>query len=421
MFYDIRELEIESLVITLENGAIEKPKKVFFSSKCFRVLENGFWGIFEGNVSDPKGIEEAKRNIIGKGDVEIEKVVAKGRHELKAKIPPQDVDVEEKIAFLKDLKKRLNARNSKISYIESLRKFSYRDSEGSDVSYFVPRVGISVLAVEKGNTLQFLSKRLMKPGGMEKLENAHELIDEINEVLPKLVNAKAPPSGDMNVLMDPQLAGVFIHEAFGHAAEADHVLQGSSVLSGRIGEKIAGDNVTIIDDPTIEEFGFFPFDDEGVVARRKILVENGVLKSYLHSRETAKKLGGVPGNARAEGVAFPIVRMSNTFLSPGTYEFEELLELCKDGVFLVGSRGGETNPATGYFHFSAQYGYVVRNGEIAEMIRDVGIMGTLDLLKDLKLGKSLRFDPGFCGKASQTVPVADGAPEVLCKAKVGGA
>ncbi|MEM0316292.1 MAG: TldD/PmbA family protein, partial [Archaeoglobaceae archaeon] len=321
MFYDIRELEIESLAITLENGAIEKPKKVFFSSKCFRVLENGFWGIFEGNVSDSEGIEEARRNIIGKGDVEIEKVVAKGSYELKAKIPPQDVDVEEKIAFLKDLKKRLNAKNSKISYIESLRKFSYRDSEGSDVSYFVPRVGISVFAVEKGNTLQFLSKRLMKPGGMEKLENAYELIDEINEILPKLVNAKAPPSGEMNVLMDPQLAGVFIHEAFGHAAEADHVLQGSSVLSGRIGEKIAGDNVTIVDDPTIEEFGFFPFDDEGVIAKRKVLVENGVLKSYLHSRETAKKLGGVPGNARAEGVAFPIVRMSNTFLSPGAYEF----------------------------------------------------------------------------------------------------
>lgn len=420
MFYDIREVEIESLTITLENGMVEKPKKTFFRSKCFRVLKDGFWGIFEGNLSDSEGIEEAKQNIIGKGDVEIEKVVTKGSYELKARIPPQDIDVEEKVAFLKDLNKALSARNSKISYIESLRKFSYRDSEGSEVSYFVPRVGISVLAVEKGRTLQFLSKRLMKPGGMEKLKDAYDLIEEINEVLPKLVDAKAPPSGEMNVLMDPQLAGVFIHEAFGHAVEADHVLQGSSVLSNKLGEKVAGENVTIVDDPRIEEFGFFPFDDEGVEANRKVLVEKGVLKGYLHSRETAKKLGGVPGNARAEGVAFPIVRMSNTFLEPGDYEFEELLELCKNGVFLIGSRGGETNPATGYFHFSAQYGYIVRNGEIAEMIRDVGIMGTLDLLKDLKLGKDVRFDPGFCGKASQIVPIADGAPEILCKTKVGG-
>lgn len=420
MFFDIREVEIESLTITLENGVVEKPKKTFFSSKCFRVLKDGFWGVFEGSLSDSEGIEEAKRNIVCRGETEIEKVVSKGRYEFRAKIPPQDLDVEEKIKFLRDLSKWLTARNSRISYVESLRKFSYRDSEGSDVSYFVPRVGVSVFAVEKGKTLQFLSKRLMKPGGMEKLENAFELIEEINEVLPKLVNAKAPPSGEMNVLMDPQLAGVFIHEAFGHAAEADHVLQGSSVLSKRIGEKIAGENVTIIDDPRIEEFGFFAFDDEGVEAKRKILVEKGVLKSYLHSRETAKKLGGVPGNARAEGVAFPIVRMSNTFLEPGDYEFDELLELCKNGVYLIGSRGGETNPATGYFHFSAQYGYIVRNGEIVEMIRDVGIMGTLELLKDLKLGKEVRFDPGFCGKASQTVPVSDGAPEVLCRTKVGG-
>ncbi len=421
MFYDIREVEVESLTITLENDSIEKPKKAIFRAKCFRVLKDGFWGIFEGNLSDSEGIEEARRNIVGKGDVEIEKVVSKGSYELKAKIPPQDVDIEEKIALLKDLRKGLKAKNSRIGYIESLKRFSYRDSEGSEVHYFVPRIGVAVLAVEKGDTLQFLSKRLMKVGGFEELEDAYELIEEINEVLPKLVNAKTPPSGEMNVLMDPQLAGVFIHEAFGHAVEADHVLQGSSVLSNRIGEKIAGENVTIVDDPTIREFGFFPFDDEGVKAGRKILIENGVLKSYLHSRETAKKLNGIPGNARAEGVAVPIVRMSNTILEPGEHEFEELLELCKHGVYLIGSRGGETNPATGYFHFSAQYGYLIRNGEIGEMIRDVGIMGNLDLLRDLKLGKKVHFDPGFCGKASQTVPIADGAPEVLCRTKVGGA
>jgi TldD protein len=224
----------------------------------------------------------------------------------------------------------------------------------------------------------------------------------------------------MNVLMDSKLAGVFIHEAFGHAAEADHVLQGSSILSGKIGETIAGKNVTIVDDPTIEEFGFFPFDDEGVKAERKILVENGILKSYLHSRETAKKLKGKPGNARSEGIDFPIVRMSNTFLMPGDYRFDELLELCRNGVYLIGSKGGETNPATGYFHFSAQYGYIIRNGEISEMIRDVGLMGYLEILNNIKIGRNLNFDPGFCGKASQTVPVADGSPEILCRAKVGG-
>lgn len=420
MFYDIREIEVSSFTISLEDGVVEKPKIVNIKSKCFRVLKDGFWGVFIGNLSDEEGIEEAKRNLIARGDSEIERCTSKGRYEMKPKIPPWDVDLEEKVSLLKDLHRSIAARSVKISYIESLRRFRYRDSDGSEVEYAVPRVGISIIAVEKGKTLQFISKRLMNVGGFEKLKRAFELSDEINEVLPKLVNARSPPAGEMNVLMDSKLAGVFIHEAFGHAAEADHVLQGSSVLSGKIGERIAGENVTIVDDPNIEEFGFFPFDDEGIKAERKILVENGILKSYLHSRETAKKLNGKPGNARSEGVDFPIVRMSNIFLMPGEYSFEELLELCKNGVYLIGSKGGETNPATGYFHFSAQYGYIIEKGEISEMIRDVGLMGYLDILKDIKIGKSLRFDPGFCGKASQVVPVADGSPEILCRAKVGG-
>ncbi|MCS7130518.1 MAG: TldD/PmbA family protein [Archaeoglobaceae archaeon] len=421
MHYDIREVEAESLTITLENGAIEKPKLTHFHSKSFRVLKNGFWGVFEGLVDDAEGLSYAEKNAIWKGDVEILEVNSNGKFKLKPKIDPRDLSIEEKMNFLKEIDKRISTSIRRVGYIESFKRFEYRDALGNEVCYVVPRMGISVVAIGKGETLQFISKRLMKPGGWEKLDHVFELVDEVNEILPKLLKAKSPPSGEMNVLMNPELAGVFIHECFGHAVEADHVLQGASVLIGKIGEKIAGENVTIVDDPTIEEFGFYPFDDEGVKAEKKVLVENGVLKSYLHSKETAKKLKGKPGNARSEGVAFPIVRMSNTYLAEGDLSFEELLEECKNGVFLLGSRGGETNPATGYFQFSAQYGYIVKNGELSDMIRDVSLSGNLEILKDVKLGNEIEFDPGFCGKAFQTVPVADGAPMVLCKAKVGGA
>lgn len=420
MFYDIREVESKSLTISIDNGVVERAKVVHFHSKCFRVLKNGFWGVFEGLVSDSEGLRNAERNAIFEGSSEILEVNSSGSYEFKAKVDPGDISIEEKLNFLKEIDKSIQTQKKRIGYIESLKSFEYRDSNGNEVRYTVPRIGISIVAIGKGERLEFLSKRLMKPGGWEKLEGVFKLVEEVNEVLPKLVNAKSPPSGEMNVLMDPELAGVFVHEAFGHAVEADHVLQGASVLSDKLGKRIAGENVTIIDDPTIEEFGFFPFDDEGVRAKRKVLVENGMLRSYLHSKETAKKLGGEPGNARSEGVAFPIVRMSNTYLCAGDLKFEELLELCKNGVFLLGSRGGETNPATGYFQFSAQYGYIVKNGEISEMIRDVSLSGNLEILKDLKLGNKVEFDPGFCGKAYQTVPVADGAPATLCRAKVGG-
>ncbi len=426
-FYDIRYVEAKSLRLSLENGRIEKVKCDESKGKSFRVLKNGFWGFFSGNVSDEEGIKLAEANAIGKGDAEICEVETKGgKYILKPKIDPEDVSIEEKVKLLKDIEKELkddHIVSTNVVYIENIKKFYYRDSSDVEVYYEVPRCGIVVQAVAKDGTLQFYSKRIFKPAGYEIFgDDVFELAKEVREVLRGLVKAKTPPSGKMNVIVDPSLGGVFIHEAFGHAVEADHILQGSSVVADKLGKNVASDVVNVYDDPTMKEFGFFPFDDEGVKAERKVIIENGVLKSFLHSRETAIKLNGKPGNARAQGLSIPIVRMSNTFIDEGDLSFEELLEEAKDGVYLIGSRGGETNPATGYFQFNAQYGYIVRNGELAEMTRDVSLSGnTLEILKDIKLGKGLEFDPGFCGKSGQLVPVADGSPPALIKALVGGA
>ncbi len=343
---------------------------------------------------------------------------------MRVKRDPQDVPIKEKVELLKDLEKIIRdvCVSTKLVYFENRKVLQYRDSCGSEVEYEVLRTGVSIIGVGKGKSLQFLSKRQMRVGGFEVLDGVDDKAYEIVEVLPKLVDALAPPSGEMSVVMDSTLAGVFVHEAFGHAAEADHVLQGATVLKGKLNEKVADESVTIIDDPTLPEFGFFPFDDEGVRTQKKVIVENGILKSYLHSRETSKKLGGVAGNARSQGVNIPIVRMSNTYIDSYQYSFDELTEECKEGVYLIGSRGGETNPATGYFHFNAQYGYLIKNGELAEMVRDVSLSGnTLEILKNVKIGREVEFDPGFCGKAGQLVPVSDGSPPVLCRATVGGA
>ncbi len=422
-FYDIRRLRSETLSLTLENGSLEKPRFVVSESKAFRVLKNGFWGYFEGNVSDEEGLRRAERLAVFSGSSDVLETAAKGSYEMKVKRDPRNVTIEEKIELLRSLESLLEvAKSSRIAYFENRRVFEYRDSCGSEVRYEVFRVGVSVFAVAKGKSLQAYSRRLMKTGGFEVLDGSEAIATDVNEVLDKLVDASPPPSGEMRVILDPALAGVFVHEAFGHAAEADHILQGSSVLKGRIGERVGCEEVTICDDPTLHEFGFYPFDDEGCEAKRKYLVKDGILIGYLHSRETAKKLGGEPGNARADGTSFPIVRMSNTFIAPGEWKLDELLEECRSGVYLVGSRGGETDPATGYFQFNAQYGYIVRNGELAEMIRDVSLSGnTLEVLRNIKIGDDLSFDPGFCGKSGQLVPVADGAPHVLCVATVGGA
>ncbi len=423
-FYDIRQIMVDNFSITVENGKVELPKVEKFKMKGFRVLKNGFWGIFTGNVPDDEGLKIAERNAIGKGNSKILEYAEKGKFIFKQKKDPSDIPADEKISFLLEIDKILKDKfvtGTRIQYIENKRIFRYKDSFGTEVYYELPRIGIIMQVFGKDETMQYLSKRILKPGGFEVLDKAFEHAEEIKLKLKDLLKARSPPSGKMNVIMDSTLAGVFIHEAFGHAVEADHVLQGTSILANKIGEKVASDEVTIFDDPTIPEFGFYPFDDEGVRAKRKVIVKNGVLESFLHSRETAAKMGGYPGNARAEGVDVPLVRMSNTYLAEGDYSLDELLEIAKKGVFLVGSKGGETNPATGYFQFSAQYGYVVENSEIKFMIKDVSVSGhTLEILKNAKVGKGLEFDPGFCGKSGQSVPVADGAPPVLTVGFVGG-
>ncbi len=424
MFYDVREVEMYTLKISIENGRVEKLKMDRSKGKAFRVLKNGFWGYFVGDVDEREGIALAEKNVVGKGNSDVLRVDSSGEFILKLKEDFRDLSIEEKVDFLKDVEKHLKGDkivSTSVSYFENIRRVKYHDSYGNEVFYEVPRIGMVISAVAKDKTLQFYSKRIMKPAGFEVLDNAYDLAEEVVEVLSKLVNAKTPPSGMMNVIADSSLAGVFVHEAFGHAVEADHILQGASVLADKLGKKVADESVNIYDDPTIEEFGFYPFDDEGVKAEKKVIVENGILRNFLHSRETALKLNSRAGNARAEGLKFPIVRMSNTYLDKGDYEFEELLEIAKDGVYLIGSRGGETNPATGYFQFNAQYGYIIKNGEIYEMIRDVSLSGyTLEILKDIRIGKDLRFDPGFCGKEDQLVPVSDGSPSILIRALVGG-
>ena len=428
-FYDIREIENLSLTLILEDGRIERPRIHIDRSKAFRVLKNGFWGHFSGNVPDSKGLELAAENCVFEGDTSVyigeEKVSSD--YIFKEKIKPQDVHIEEKVELLREIERDMRAEyvvNTRVAYVEVLRRFRYRSSTGIEANYQVPRTGIIAQAVGRGKTLQVYSKRYMKVGGFEIAREAMEEVQigsHITNVLKNLVNAPSPPSGKMNVLMDPSLGGVFIHEAFGHAVEADHILQGASIVAGKLGERVGAEGVNVYDDPTIDEFGFFPFDDEGIKAEKKTIIENGFLKSYLHSRETAAKLNGEPGNARAQGVDVPLVRMSNTFIDEGELSMEELLEEMGEGVYLVGSRGGETNPATGYFHFNAQYGFTVEKGEVQKMVRDVSISGnTLKILHSMKVGKGLEFNPGFCGKAGQLVPVSDGAPPTLVRALVGG-
>ncbi len=437
-FYDCRMIEGSSTSIVLDNGKIEEISRNFSRGAGVRALCGGSWGYtaVEGEIDLKSGVEAASKLAFSmnsntpKEEVELAAVNSPEVKNLpEIRIDPRDIAIEEKVDLLKTIEASANVKgvhSTKVMYLESEFKIEYRSSDGIECEYELLNVGFAVSAVASENGLYQAGRESRFGYGYElfEKENVLELAGRAGKTAIELLKAKTPKGGEMPVLLDQELAGVFAHEAVGHASEADLVLEGDSILENRIGEQIASPLITIIDDPTLHEFGYYPFDAEGSQSRRTEIIRDGVLNSYLHSRETAAKLGGTPGNCRAQGYSMPVVRMSNTFIDNGDAKFEEMLEDVRDGIYLIGSRGGQVNTGEGIFQFNAEKGYLIKNGELSELIRDVSLSGkTLEILNHITLvGNDLKMTSGRCGKAGQLVPVSDGSPHIsISKALVGGA
>jgi TldD protein len=231
------------------------------------------------------------------------------------------------------------------------------------------------------------------------------------------LKAKPPKGGTFPAVLGSNVVGVFVHEAFGHLAEADLTLSGS-VLSGKLGKKIASEVVTFYDDGTVNgAFGSFKYDDEGVPAQKTLLVKDGVVVGLMHSRETAQKFNMKPtGNARAEDFRVePIIRMRNTFMEPKDHSFEELVEDIKFGYYFKSFRGGQAS-LDGTFQVGIQEAYEIVDGEVNAPVRNASISGNTlaTLLKVNAAGKDFELSPGRCGKG-QTAFVCDGGPHIRVK------
>jgi len=445
-FHDTRIISGYSTSIVLDNGKIEEIASNLMSSAGIRALKGGSWGfVTTDDLTDLNHALKSAEELSASIDrmVPREKVllapIQKKAVSLRGSVKenPRNIPIEEKIELIRDIEQHARidgVTSTTVMYSESYARIRYQSSEGLDLEHDNFRTGFVVTAVASdGTTYQSGRKSRFGVCGYElfKKYDALDLAKEAGTTATKLLHARQPEGGTMSCVLDPELAGVFIHEAVGHAAEADLVLENSSILAGKIGCAIASPGVTVHDDPTLDGYGHYPFDAEGVPAKRTMLIDHGVLCSYLHSRETAGKFGGSGkgagnggsgGNARAQGCAIPIPRMSNTFIANGDMKFEEMIEELKNGVYLKGSRGGQVNTGEGIFQFNAELGFVVRDGEICEMLRDVSLSGqTLEILKNITaVGNDLEFNSGWCGKNGQTVPVSDGSPHILVRSAVVG-
>ena len=240
------------------------------------------------------------------------------------------------------------------------------------------------------------------------------------------LDAQPAPAGTFPVVLSSSAGGTMIHEACGHGLEADLALAGMSAFAGKLGQKVAAEGVTIIDDGTLpHKRGSQAIDDEGNPVSRVVLIENGVLKAYLQSRKTSRKMGTEPtGNGRRESYRhIPIPRMRNTFLAPGSETPEAILRDLDRGLLVKRMGGGQVDTVTGNFVFQVTEGYWVENGEAKYPVKNATLSGCgPEVLKGItRIGSDLHhFDIGTCGKDGQGVPVSDALPTILCPALVVG-
>lgn len=432
-FIDVSVQLVESNHVLLEDGVVKEVSSGQLMGAGVRVLGNT-WGFASTTELDNlSAVAEKAYRGSKRGDSNLKLAhteAVRDEVRVKPKKDPADLGFEERREMLHEAEQEIREHGHVASYSLALADSKsisyYMNSEGACIKAEYPRMAFSVVVFgKKEGRLQAASERLGGVGGLEAIEDFRSAAGAAAERVQRLLDAGEAPRGRYRVVLDPRLAGVFVHEAVGHAAEADHVLQGESVLKDKLGERIAPEIVTLYDDPTLKgAYGFYFYDSEGARARRTPILERGVLRSFLTSRETAAALAQEPtGNARAQGFDYPpMVRMSNTYLKPGEHSFEELLEDIKIGVYLKGSRGGEVDTARGVFQFNAEEGFLIEKGELTRAIRDVSLSGiTLDTLGRIDaLGEDLEMHLGYCGKDMQSVPVGDGGPHVRTLALVGG-
>ena len=223
------------------------------------------------------------------------------------------------------------------------------------------------------------------------------------------------PAGVMPVAIENGFGGVIFHEACGHGLEASSVAYGQSIFAGKLGQQIANPKVTAIDDGTIPNaWGSINIDDEGTPAQRNVLIENGILKSYMIDKFNGRRMGmASTGSSRRESFAYtPTSRMTNTYIAPGDDKNEDIIASIEYGLYAASMGGGSVNPVTGEFNFAVNEGYMIRNGKICEPVRGASLVGKgSEIIQNIDMvGSDMDMGQGMCGSSSGSVPTNVGQP-----------
>ncbi len=429
--------ESEASHLTYRGKDLESVDKTGAVGGNVRVLVNGGWSFVSfNNLEDletkvKQAIEQAK--FVSGGEAKILQyppIVDKTKAEIRQN--PVNIPLKEKKQILDEYNQVIwevpKLQTSVIGYADGYRKYIYMNSVGSYIEQERADVTLRVgaIATEKGEVQQ-AGISLGSRGEFSAIKGLHNQIRDMAQNAVKMLSAPQAKGGEYTVVLDPILAGVFVHEAFGHLSEADHVYENPQLRElMTMGKTFAGKQLNIVDGAAVPGLrGSYKYDDEGIPAQKTYLIKEGVLTGRLHSRETAARMKEkLSGNARAVSYRFPpIVRMTNTYIEPGKTSFKEMIADIKEGIYVKNWYGGTTSMEM--FTFSAGEAYMIRNGQIAEMLRPVVLTGNVfSTLKNIDaIGNDLDMNEGGgCGKAGQSpLPVSNGSPHIrIQRCLIGG-
>ncbi|MDH4226416.1 MAG: TldD/PmbA family protein [Deltaproteobacteria bacterium] len=439
-FAEVYIEDTSSTSITLEEDRIEKVVTGRDRGAGVRVIADfKTYYAYTNDLSDSSLLDVASTLAAAVGDgapvaaMDMRKVrLAPG---FGIKSPAEDETLEKKIRLVnlgnkvaRGFDKRI--KQVKVVYGDGVKKVVVANSLGDHVEENRSSILYLCQAVaEEGGVIQTGYEPVGGVAGFEIFEETPP--EKVAEVAARravmMLGAKKAPGGKMPVVLSFEAGGTMIHEAVGHGLEADLAQERLSVYSGKVGEKVASSLITVIDDGTIPfKRGSGFFDGEGSPTKRTVLVENGVLKTYMYDRLTAMKDNvESTGNGRRESYHHrPIVRMTNTMIAPGKDDPAAILKSVDKGLFVKKMGGGQVNTVNGDFVFEVTEGYLIENGVVGELVRGATLTGNgPEVLKNIDMvGNDLGFGIGTCGKDGQGVPVADAQPTLrIPDITVGGA
>ncbi len=439
-YAEARGQKLYKTILNFKEERVEAAKQGIESGVAIRVLVDGAWGfasvgsmdtdILGAAVSDACRMAKLASTRIkmpiklAPAKVVTDRVVAKPKKK------PVDLTMEDKIKMALAINQTslgfdCRIKSCSVDYLDLTGTSMFVNSEGTaieqDKLYVWSRITASA---QSEGIFTFSREEIGSTSGYEVFDThtPEELGNTVAKRAVEQLGAKSPKGGKFPVVLGPNVVGVFVHEAFGHLAEADLALSGG-VLASNMNKKIGSDLVTFYDDGTIEGgFGTFKYDDEGIPSQKTLLIKDGVVTGLMHNRDTAQKFQAQPtGNARAEDFRVePIIRMRCTYMAPRDQTIEELVKEVKAGYYFKSFRGGQAN-LDGTFQVGIQEGYEIINGEVGELIRNASISGnTLETLHQVDaVGKDFALDSGRCGKG-QTAFIGDGGPHIRIKEMVVG-